>query len=282
MESKQGEPGWHAPEWLKKEWHSDFCPCIDLCREMQERALSRRLTDERAQEVGGKISRLFELQREIDGHSKEGWRRMREELFPLWQEIVDYWREHGYGEVTFEENGEMGIKDIDGSVMLPAEYEDAHFCFDSRWMSPYRDDVVVKKHGQWGVVDKNGDVLLPFEYDNVYHIPESMDYYVVEKEGKQGLINLFGKAEFNPVPVNMDTLYYVQGWDLVLFTRDGKWGWWWYEPDDSNIYDNYSEPRYDQIYVQRDEYRSHDDEDDDFIIAHKGNQLYWILYWTIK
>ena len=33
---------------------------------------------------------------------------MREELFPLWQEIVDYWREHGYGEVTFEENGEMG------------------------------------------------------------------------------------------------------------------------------------------------------------------------------
>jgi hypothetical protein len=73
-----------------------------MCREMQERALSRHLTNEQAQVVGEMTSRLLELQREIDGYSKEGWRRMRKELFPLWQKIVDYWSEHGYSKLAFE------------------------------------------------------------------------------------------------------------------------------------------------------------------------------------
>lgn len=271
------------PSWLEKEWQSDFHPCLDLCHESQEKALSKQLTKEQQQEVGEMISRFLEIDRDIDRHAKGAFRRARKELFPLLDEIRAYWREHGYSELTFEIDGKIGIKDINGNVALYAEYEDAHFTFDDMWLAPFRSDFVVKKNGKWGVVDSKQEVILPFEYDDIYRMPDSIDYYVVEKDGKQGLMDIFDKHENNnPVPITMDTIYYVPGWDLTLFSKDGKWGWWWNEPGDPEIFENYSEPIYDEIFVQRSEYRCMDDDSDDYIIARHGDQLYWILYWTIK
>ena len=270
------------PTWLEKEWQSEFPPCLDMCHEIQEEALSKQLTNEQQEEVGKMISRFLAIDRDIDRHVKGDLKRMRKELFPLLDEIQAYWRGHGYSKLVFEVDGKKGIKDIEGNEALPAEFEDAHFTFDDRWLAPFRDNYVVKKNGKWGIVNDKQEVLLPFEYDDIYRLPDSTEYYVVAKDGKQGLINPHHLDVVTPIPITMDTIYYVPDWDLTLFTRDGKWGWWWSEPKDNGFFENYSEPIYDEIFVQRNEYRSMDDEDDDCIIARRGDQLYWILYWTIK
>lgn len=144
---------------------------------------------------------------------------------------------------------------------------------------------VVKKDGKWGIVNRQQKILLPFEYDFIFRKPDSIHYYVLIKDGKQGLATLRtrrGEVIIDIViSVEMDAIHHVPGWDLTLFTKNGKWGWWW--EDTFDFYKNYSDPEYDSIYVQPiEEVWEMPDDEDEIITVRKGDKFYDILYWTSK
>lgn len=269
------------PAWLEK-WQSEFRPCVDVCKDLETEALSKQLTPEQQEGVKMMIRMYVEIDRGIHRAISDAHKRIWDELFPLEDKIIKYWHENGYYKLVTDQNGKKGVKKLDFSVALSPEYEAVRFTFDeSVFFYGLASYFVVKQDGKWGIVNNQHDVLVPFEYDDIYRKPENYSEFVLVKDGKQGVAYLDGNEVTIPVPVTMDTVYYVQKWDLKLFSKDGKWGWWWHEPNKSGIFKNYSEPLYDEIFVQRWQDRNMDEKVDDYIIARKGDDLHWILYWSI-
>jgi hypothetical protein len=143
--------------------------------------------------------------------------------------------------------------------------------------------LVEERNGQWGLLDDRKEVLIPFEYDRIFLKPGSWDHFILIKDGKQGVASIVYpecKASI-VVPVEMDAIYDVPGWDLTLFTKDGKWGWWF--PDSEGYYESYCYPEFDEVFVQPIEevWEIEDDEDETFTVR-KGDSYYTILYYTMK
>lgn len=142
-----------------------------------------------------------------------------------------------------------------------------------------------KTNGKWGLVDYRQGVMLPFEYDLIFRKPDSLSAFVLIKDGKQGLAYVEhhqGNVKVDiMVSVEMDAIYHVPGWEIALFAKNGKWGWWWYDMHD--CYENYCDPVFDEVYIQPIEevWEMEDDEDEIFTVR-KGTQFFDILYWTIK
>lgn len=88
---------------------------------------------------------------------------------------------------VYEENGKYGLKDWDGTVTLPAEYDFLRTPF------VYVDDllsmpVIAEKDGKMGLVmpDGKGTVVLPFEYDDI-SLREEEPWFELTKDGKTSL-----------------------------------------------------------------------------------------------
>ncbi len=60
---------------------------------------------------------------------------------------------------SYSENGKEGMKANDGTVLIPAEYDDIHFGFSGF--------MIAKKGGKTGVVNEANTVVLPFEYERL-------------------------------------------------------------------------------------------------------------------
>lgn len=91
---------------------------------------------------------------------------------------------------VYEENGKYGLKDWDGTVTLPAEYDFLRTPF------VYVDDllsmpVIAEKDGKMGLVmpDGVGTIVLPFEYDDI-SLRDEDPYFELTKDGKTTLWSL--------------------------------------------------------------------------------------------
>lgn len=91
--------------------------------------------------------------------------------------------------VVYEENGKYGLKDWDGTVTLPAEYDFLRTPF------VYVDDllsmpVIAEKNGKMGLVmpDGKGEVVLPFEYDDI-SLRDEDPWFELTKDGMTTLWN---------------------------------------------------------------------------------------------
>lgn len=273
-------------EYLKT-WQSKFRTCYEVWEECNKKAMANRLTPEQEEQLVTLIcerNRIYQDVKQLEKDevtSKEAFKMLREQQFPLEDEIKLFWQEKGYSDMLVRKDGYIGLKSLDGGMALPAVYEDICLTYDDReffhqWL------FVVKKNGKWGLVNDRQEVLIPFEYDKAFRKPDS-EHYILIKDGKQGVASIEypeGKA-YIPVPVEMDAVYNVPGWDLCLFTKNGKWGWWFYNSD--GYYKNYSEPEFDEVFVQPiEEVRQMEDDEDEVFTVRKGNEYYYILYWTGK
>ena len=226
------------PSWLKG-WHSDYQTCLEVWQELKNKALAHHLSQSQIGEMEGMMEKYVMLHREIAQLEKENrgtpMKLYNEELFPLGEKIREYWKDNGYIDFRIIENGKVGMRSVEEAIALNPEYDDICFTYDEHEFF-YMSFFPVKKNGKWGLVDSKNEVLLPFEYDFIFRMPGSPHYYILIKEGQQGIANYgYGKACINiAVPVEMYAVYYVPGWDLALFTKDGKWGWWW--SNDSTFY----------------------------------------------
>lgn len=88
---------------------------------------------------------------------------------------------------VYEENGKYGLKDWDGTVTLPAEYDFLRTPF------VYVDDllsmpVIAERDGKMGLVmpDGKGTVVLPFEYDDI-SLRDEEPWFELTKDGKTTL-----------------------------------------------------------------------------------------------
>ena len=274
-------------EWLE-EWQNKYQSCYELWQELEAKALSHQLTEEQHDDVVNKMMRAKALRREIDEltDSHERWRRLKQELWPLENAIETFCKDTGYPNLVFVKKGKKGLRSIDGREVLPPVFDDICFTFDGFYNLLgyyYGHEFVVKRNGKWGVVDNDQEIVIPFEYDFIFRKPFIDGKYILIKDGKQGMAYRGSRFISIPIGVEMDAVYQVPEMDLTLFTKDGKWGWWW--PEDSkysDFYESYSGPLYDEIFIQRVDYRSMDDEYDEYFYARKGDELYYILYWTIK
>ena len=269
------------PSWLEG-WHSEYQTCLEVWQDMKDKALSHQLSKTQVEEVENLIEKYVLLQKEIDlSGTKTPLKRFRDELFPHGDKIRDYWKTYGYNDFRIIENGKIGMRSIKGTVALNPEYDDICFTYDEKEFF-YMNTFPVKRGGKWGLVNDKNEIVLPFEYDFIFRKPESLFCYVLIKNGHQGIASINNKGFANVVvPIEMDAVYNVPGWDIVLFSKDGKWGWWW--DDSSSFYNNYSKPEYDQIYIQPiQEVWKMDDDEDELFVARKVDSLYHILYWTSK
>ena len=264
----------------------EFQTCYEVWQELEAEARTHHLTDEQQDEILKMMDRYkFNRQKSYELKGDEQRKFVYKEVYPLKDAIKSYCIENGYPNLIFVKDGKKGLRSIDGKEILPPIYEDIRFTYDYFFFVKffYGFHYVVKSEGKWGVIDNDLKTIIPFEYDCIFRKPESDDYYILIKDGKQGMANIEGRYVTIPITVSMDAIYYVPIWDLTLFTRGGKWGWWWWTNEvGKRLYENYSEPKYDGILVQRGEDIHVDHEYDQYIYARLGKELKWILYWTNK
>ncbi len=88
---------------------------------------------------------------------------------------------------VYEENGKYGLKDWDGTIILPADYDFLRTPF------VYVDDllsmpVIAEKNGKMGLVMPDGHetIVLPFEYDDI-SLREEEPWFELTKDSKTTL-----------------------------------------------------------------------------------------------
>lgn len=109
---------------------------------------------------------------------------------------------------TFESNGQEGLVDAEGNVILEPSYKYIRMNSDD-------DDYFVVETGEaQGLIDKNGAVIVPPEYDMVRFVSvvpprtqtdnyNNAGFFAVEKDGKLGYVAAGGEVTCEPkYPVN--------------------------------------------------------------------------------
>lgn len=113
-----------------------------------------------------------------------------------------YWRGMGsYHVKGFTENGKNGMKAQDGTVLIPAVYDDLHF--------QYGGFIVASKGGRFGVVNEANVAVIPFSYKRIellykpqaFQVPkgvplEDLRLVATRDDGHVGLLNGKGEVVF--------------------------------------------------------------------------------------
>lgn len=113
-----------------------------------------------------------------------------------------YWSKLGsYYTDKYYQNGKTGMKANDGTVLLPAEYDDLHF--------QYCGFMVASKAGRFGVINEANEVVIPFSYKRLellykplaFQVPkgvplEDLRLLATREDGQSGLINGKGETVF--------------------------------------------------------------------------------------
>lgn len=96
-----------------------------------------------------------------------------------------------YHEV-FEEDGKFGIRDSEGTVIVPAEYDFLRTCY------VYVDDlltmpIIAQRDGKLGLVlpDGKNTIVAPFIYDDI-SLREEPPFFETLHDGKEGWLNADG------------------------------------------------------------------------------------------
>ncbi|MCF6404499.1 SEL1-like repeat protein [Chitinophaga filiformis] len=91
-----------------------------------------------------------------------------------------YFEDEEEEEVSFIENGLMGLKDSNGNILIPAEYDEV-FIFPEE-----ESFAVVKRGGKYGYVNRSGQPVTALKYDDAFDTFKG--YAIVETGKKQFLI----------------------------------------------------------------------------------------------
>lgn len=121
---------------------------------------------------------------------------------------------------VFEENGKKGVRDVGGTILVPAIYDDIAFTYD--YCSFRGLPIAVVKDGKLGLVatDGKGTPLSEFDYDSI-KMMECHSYFILgkNKEKKCMVVDYKGNTvvDFGADKVYDDT-------QSVIYEQDGKSG----------------------------------------------------------
>ena len=142
---------------------------------------------------------------------------------------------------VFEENGKRGLRHPSGYVVVPPLFDDIAEQYDAiytGWGPIFA--VPVIKNGKYALYDlgrpqdqefqdepltereKYGKLATEFIYDNMYKFFGAHDFFIVEKDGKKGVLDSGGNII---VPIEQDEIYEQMDTDGCFpFICNGKWG----------------------------------------------------------
>lgn len=73
------------------------------------------------------------------------------------------------GLIIFEESDTYGIKDIEGTVVVRAKYNEL-YSLDA----VVKNQFLAKKQDKYGIIDKDDNIIVPFDYEALYYINENV------------------------------------------------------------------------------------------------------------
>ena len=142
---------------------------------------------------------------------------------------------------VFEENGKRGLRHPSGYVVVPPLFDDIAEQYDAlgkRWGPTFA--VPVIREGKYALYvmgrpqdqefqeeplterEKCGKLVTEFEYDNMYKFFGTPGFFIVEKDGKKGVLDSGGNII---VPIEQDEIYEQMDTDGCFpFICNGKWG----------------------------------------------------------
>lgn len=142
---------------------------------------------------------------------------------------------------VFEENGKRGLRHPSGYVVVPPLFDDIAEQYDAlgkRWGPTFA--VPVIRDGKYALYimgrpqdqefqdeplterEKCGNLVTEFEYDNMYKFFGTPGCFIVEKDGKKGVLDSGGNII---VPIEQDEIYEQMDTDGCFpFICNGKWG----------------------------------------------------------
>lgn len=158
----------------------------------------------------------------------------------------------------FVENGQTGVKDLMGKVLVPAMFDEVTVVFtdDNRHFA-----LPVIKDGKYGLVEPDGKGTMFAEcvFDNIHF---DGGYYYTVKDGKKGLFSVSGREL---VSVIADKVYEPLN-DLIVYENAGKFGFAMYGADVATeaIYDDYVMDENEDLVVKSDGKLGYLDENGNF------------------
>lgn len=135
------------------------------------------------------------------------------EAIQNYDENNNIWYENNV--LRVEKEGKYGLIDLTGKEVLPCEYEEITV------IPNIKDAIKVKKDGKYGVVDSTGNEILKTDYQNIEALgKDNKSGYIVQSiEGKYGIVNY---ANSLVIDVNYDKINKVYGNDLYVVEKEGK------------------------------------------------------------
>jgi uncharacterized protein len=154
-------------------------------------------------------------------------------------------------EIIFTENGLEGLKKKDGTIIIPARYDEVFSFPDNEIFA------VVKRDGKYGYVNREGQLIKGLLYDDAYDvlngfgrvqigsqhyllqpgaelpstsyddlmvISEEAQWYVVARDGSKSVINAAGQTLLPFVPIEIDRVGTYNGSPLMRITDEIKKG----------------------------------------------------------
>ena len=117
--------------------------------------------------------------------------------------------------VRFENQGKYGLKDRNGEIVIPAEYDSID---TSGWAGR---GWHIKKEDKWGAVNERGEWIFDCEYDRIVTHPNGGHF--LTKNGKVGFCDSSGNMVTDFI---YDKLDYQSGsgWKGAIAKLNGKWG----------------------------------------------------------
>ena len=114
-----------------------------------------------------------------------------------------------------EKTGKYGVIDLSGKEILPCEYEEITA------IPNIEDAIKIKKDGKYGVIDSTGNEILKTDYQNIEALGKDnkSGYIVQSADGKFGIVNYSNSLV---VDAQYDKIDKVYGNDLYVVERGGK------------------------------------------------------------
>ena len=152
--------------------------------------------------------------------------------------------EYDLSDIMFEEEGKMGLKNVIGTILVPAIYKN----FPERY--PFKTGYTLRPvpacnfDEKYALVERNGKgtPLCSFEYDLLELMDESLDFYVCGKgDDEKMLYGILDDKGNSVVPCEMDGIDLMEEKCIILY-RNGRSGFLTFNG-------KYIEPQFDEVEI---------------------------------